>query len=167
MSRALNPRGIAQFFTFGQLLGEDTFYESIEVLPAAGWLDLRARLRSALGGPVLAARRRSRGGTGSTGARPSIASTTAFGRAVERCVGGGERLGLSLSGGHGLPDDARRDRHRRHTPSPRSASAWPGSIDIRSAEQMARLAGIPHHRYQLDRARSWSGSRSTSAGWCT
>ena len=31
-------RGIAQFFTFGQLLGEDTFFEAVRLLPAAGWL---------------------------------------------------------------------------------------------------------------------------------
>ena len=38
VSRRVNPRGIAQFFTFGHFLGEDTLLEAVRVLPAAGWL---------------------------------------------------------------------------------------------------------------------------------
>src|SRR5439155_3652846 len=38
VSRQGNLRGIAQFFTFGQLLGEDTLLEAVRLLPAAGLL---------------------------------------------------------------------------------------------------------------------------------
>src|SRR5205085_10962949 len=36
--RRANLRGVAQFFTFGQLLGEDTLLEGVRLLPAAGLL---------------------------------------------------------------------------------------------------------------------------------
>src|SRR5262245_13438011 len=35
VAREINPRGLAQFFTFGQFLGQDTLFENIETLPAA------------------------------------------------------------------------------------------------------------------------------------
>src|SRR5439155_25240891 len=38
VSRQTNLRGLAQFFTFGQLLGEDTLFEGVRLLPAAGLL---------------------------------------------------------------------------------------------------------------------------------
>ena len=38
VSRKPSERGIAQFFAFGQLWGEDTMYASIRAMPAAGFL---------------------------------------------------------------------------------------------------------------------------------
>src|SRR6185312_10301487 len=38
LSRQLNPRGLAQFFSFSQFLGEDTLLEAVQLLPAAGCL---------------------------------------------------------------------------------------------------------------------------------
>src|SRR5262249_41012447 len=38
VSRRNHLRGVAQFFTYGQLLGEDTLLEGVRLLPAAGWL---------------------------------------------------------------------------------------------------------------------------------
>ena len=38
VSRAANPRGLSQFFTFGHLLGNDTLLGAVETLPAAACL---------------------------------------------------------------------------------------------------------------------------------
>lgn len=38
LPQALNPRGIAQFLTFGHLLSDDTLFQSIHALQCAAWL---------------------------------------------------------------------------------------------------------------------------------
>src|SRR5262249_20609423 len=38
VSRQPNPRGVAQFFSFGQLLCEDPMLSAVKVLPPAAWL---------------------------------------------------------------------------------------------------------------------------------
>jgi asparagine synthase (glutamine-hydrolysing) len=150
VSRAPNLRGIAQFFTFGQLLGEDTLLEAVAVLPAAGWLvyEPRAdrvtlerywRLEPADPDPVT---------------RREVwldRLDEAFHRAVERRVADSNRLGLSLSGGLdsrtilAAIDPAR-------TPITTVSLGMEGSIDIRAAERMCALKGCSLHRYQLNGA---------------
>ncbi|WP_169978997.1 asparagine synthetase B family protein [Tautonia rosea] len=148
VSSDLDPRGIAQFFTFGHLLNEETLYHAIKVLPAAGWLehetetgrltlDRTWRLEVGQGGGAL------------SGIEAIDQVDAAFGRAVERCVSGGRRLGLSLSGGM----DSRAVLgaiNTKQTPITTVSLGMPGSIDTLSAERMARVAGCEHHRYQLD-----------------
>src|SRR5262249_6924872 len=98
LSRRPDPRGVAQFFTFGQLLGEDTRLRWVRVVPAAGWLTYDAD------DGRLTPDRYWRLEPGPAGGRPAAAEALdrvdeAFTRAVDRRVGATSRLGLSLSGG--------------------------------------------------------------------
>jgi asparagine synthase (glutamine-hydrolysing) len=144
--RTWNPRGIAQFFTFGHLFGEDTLFEAVRLLPAAGWLtyDLRS-------GRV-ALERYWRPGMG-----PAEGDRTereildrldaAFKRAVDRRTHGPAQLGLALSGGL----DARTILAAVDADRPLTTITMgiAGSIDHRSAERMAKLAERPHHPCML------------------
>ena len=147
LSRRLNPRGLAQFFTFSQLLGEDTLLEAVQLVPAAGWLTYTAD-----GGRLS----HDRYWKPDTRARVSGRSEQsvldeideAFARAVARCTRGAEQLGLSLSGGL----DARTilgviapDRSVKTV-----CLGMEGSLDHNCAEEMARLANRQHHRYVLN-----------------
>ncbi|HEY8505014.1 MAG TPA: asparagine synthase-related protein [Gemmataceae bacterium] len=147
VSRAVSPRGLAQFFTFGQNFGEDTLYEAVRLLPAAAWVTYEPDTGH------LAAGRYARLGE-SWAPRPLPRAEhleridAAFKRSVDRCTAGDARLGLSLSGGL----DARTllgaiDPER---PVTTVCMGMEGSIDHRSAERMAALAGRPHHRHVLD-----------------
>jgi asparagine synthase (glutamine-hydrolysing) len=145
VSRQANLRGIAQFFTFGQLLGEDTLLEGVRLLPAAGLLTYDADTGR------LAVDRYWR-----LQSRPAVRDTAetldridaAFTRAVERTTVDTPGLGLSLSGGMDartiLALAARSDR-----PLTTLSLGMPGSMDHRSAAAMAGLAGCPHHQVVL------------------
>src|SRR5262245_31963763 len=146
VSRRGDLRGIAQFFTFGHLLGEDTLLEAVRVLPAAGWLtyDLREdRLTPGCYGGLPA-------GPGEDGvARSQVLDRLdqAFADAVARCASGTDRLGLSLSGGLDartilavLPPDR---------PVTTVSIGMDGSMDHAAAAEMARLTGRTHHRCLL------------------
>jgi asparagine synthase (glutamine-hydrolysing) len=143
--RQANLRGIAQFFTFGQLLGQDTFIEGIQLLPAASvltyhldqnriHLDRYWRLAPE---PVK--------GTRSEDVLDQLDHT--FADAVRRTTAGVPKLGLSLSGGVdsrtilGVVDD--------HQPLTTVSIGMPGSADHRSAAAMARLTNRPHHQCLL------------------
>jgi asparagine synthase (glutamine-hydrolysing) len=146
--RGSDPRGIAQFFTYGQLLGEDTLLEGVRLLPAAGWLTYEV----GCGRPSLERywRLRPQPAGVRTEAETLDRIDAAFTRAVERRTRGSERLGLSLSGGL----DA---RTILGTIEPGRAVTTvslgiEGSLDLRSAEAMARLARQPFHRYVLNTA---------------
>ena len=148
LSRRANPRGIAQFFTFGQLLSDDTLLEDVRLLPAAGVLtysvdDERVSLERYWRPEVRPL---------SPGARTEKALLDdideAFQRAVDRRTRGGEWLGLSLSGGL----DARTilgvlDPQR---PVTTVCLGMEGSLDHRCAEELSRLANRPHHRHVLN-----------------
>lgn len=147
LSRKTNPRGIAQFFSFGQLLGEDTLLEEVRLLPAAGVLtyavdedriSLERYWRPEVG---------TRAGSGNS-ERLLDEIDEAFGRAVDRRTRGSEWLGLSLSGGL----DARTilgviDPRR---PVTTVCLGMEGSLDHRCAEEMSRLVNRPHYRHVLD-----------------
>jgi asparagine synthase (glutamine-hydrolysing) len=140
-------RGIAQFFTFGQLLGEDTLLKGVRLLPAAGWLTYD------LGNDRLKIDRywrlaEARENVGRTEAAILEHIETSFTKAVDRCTTGADHLGLSLSAGldsrtilAAVPSDR---------PLATFSMGMEGSIDHRGAEQMARLLGRPHHAYLLD-----------------
>jgi asparagine synthase (glutamine-hydrolysing) len=135
-------RGIAQFFTFGQLLGEDTLLKGVRLLPAAGWLIYD------LGNDRLKLDRYWRltelkGYNGGTEAAILEHIEAAFAKAVDRCTAGTDRLGLSLSGGldsrtilAAVPADR---------PIRTVSMGVAGSMDHRGAEEMARLLCRQHH----------------------
>jgi asparagine synthase (glutamine-hydrolysing) len=147
LSRSINARGLAQFFTFGQYLGEETLFAAVRLLPAAGVLtydtaadrvrlDRYARLGESW---YLDAAPRSE-----TLDRIDVA----FKRSVDRCTEGGAKLGLSLSGGL----DARTllgviepDR-----PVTTVCLGMEGSMDVRAAARMSGLAHRPHRTHTLD-----------------
>jgi asparagine synthase (glutamine-hydrolysing) len=154
VSRQGNPRGLAQFFTYGQLLGEDTLFEAVRPLPAAGWLVYDAAAHRC------AAERYWRLDT-----IPAVSGRAdreilddidgAFKTAVDRTTRGTEALGLALSGGLDArtilgaidPSSLRSEGGSRLTTV---CLGMEGSIDHRSATEMARLAQRPHHRYVLN-----------------
>lgn len=148
VARAVNPKGIAQFFTFGQLLGEDTLLEAVRVLPAAGWLtydtrDERLTLdrywRLKVG----------RGGEGRNAPEILDRIDEAFKRAVDRRANGTGRLGISLSGGLDSRTILASIDHNR-APVTSVSMGIEGSLDHLCAERMARMIGCRHHRYELD-----------------
>lgn len=141
VGRGTDTRGLAQFFTFGQFLGEDTLVAGVRLLPAAGWLVYDAD-----------ADRVSLDRYWRLEARPAARTTaesldridTVFGSAVERCVADTAGLGLSLSGGL----DARTIlalAARPGRPLSTLSLGMTGGMDHRSAAEMAKLAGCPHN----------------------
>ncbi len=147
-SLAIDPRGMAQFFTFGHYLGENTSLAAAQIIPAAAawtWHADRAAWTKQ---------------TYHTWAEsynlkfPSSkdwigAIGDAFGRAVDRQTAGTANLGLSLSGGL----DARTilaaiDTHR--TPLQTVCLGIAGSLDHRCAQRLAELAGCTNHSHVLD-----------------
>jgi asparagine synthase (glutamine-hydrolysing) len=147
VSRRPHLPGIAQFFTYGQLLGEDTFLEAVRLLPAAGCLTYHAdddrlalerywRLEDQVSGPP------------SSKAQALERIADAFDAAIARCTSGDHELGLSLSGGL----DARTILGATDAERPLTTLClgMEGSMDLRCAAQMARLAGRPHHEVILN-----------------
>jgi len=142
LSRRTDVRGLAQFFTFGQLLGEDTLYEGVRLLPAAGVLTFEVE-----DGRLTVDRYwRLRAGTSTRGVAEALDRVNAaFARAVERCTSDCTGLGLSLSGGM----DARTILAVACQPLTTLSLGIAGSMDHRSAAEMARLAGCTHHQVVL------------------
>jgi asparagine synthase (glutamine-hydrolysing) len=141
VSRKHSLKGIAQFFTYGHFLGDDTLFENVRLVPAATVVTYDVN----------------RGGVGEGrywqlnpgepigDATEALARIdAAFGRAVVRRITGPGQLGLSLSGGL----DARTilaavPRGATHVKS--MSVGITGSIDHRVASQLAALAGTEHH----------------------
>jgi asparagine synthase (glutamine-hydrolysing) len=144
IGRETDLRGVAQFFTFGHFLGEDTPLEGVRLLPAAGLLTYDADHDR------LALDRYWR-----LEARPAGVSRAehldridaAFGSAVERCAAGTDGLGLSLSGGL----DARTILGAVGPGRPLTTVTlgMTGSMDHRISEELARRAGYPHRQVVL------------------
>jgi asparagine synthase (glutamine-hydrolysing) len=148
LSRQSSPRGIAQFFTFGQLLGEDTLLEAVQLLPSAGWLTYTVDDERVSRERYWRPETRSTSGSARTEKALLDDIDEAFQRAVDRCTRGNEPLGLSLSGGL----DARSilgvlDPER---PVKTVCLGLEGSLDHHCSEEMARLANRPHHRHILN-----------------
>jgi len=142
VSRQQNLRGIAQFFTFGQLFAEDTLLQDVHLLAAAGCLtyDLRQDRLKVERYWQLAANPVSNGAS-------LDRIDEAFGKAVERSTKGVANLGMSLSGGLdsrtilAAMDDAQ--------PMTTVSIGMEGSADHRLAAEMARLSGRQHHQCLL------------------
>lgn len=137
-------RGIAQFFTFGQLLAEDTFYENVQLLPAG------SVLRYDIDEDWLSVNRYvSLTGHGQCGSHQEHLERIgqAFDSAVERSISGDGSIGLSLSGGldarsilGAIPDDV---------PLTTVSIGMEGSMDHRLAAEMAEITGRTHHQCLL------------------
>jgi asparagine synthase (glutamine-hydrolysing) len=142
--RRQNLCGIAQFFTYGQLLDEDTLLEAVRLLPAAGWLTYDVdddRL-------TLGRYWRLEGSSVVNNKAECLERIDhAFATAVDRCSAGEGDLGLSLSGGLdartilGAMNDA--------VPLQTVCIGMDGSMDQRSAAAMAQLTGRPHRQVLL------------------
>lgn len=146
LSRATDPRGLAQFFTFGQYLGETTSFAAVSLLPAAGILTYHS------GDDRVQLSRYARlGESWSTGTATTTEALdridAAFARSVARCTDGTAKLGLSLSGGL----DARTIL-AVIAPSQEVSTVclgMEGSIDVRCAAELARLTNRPHSTHTL------------------
>jgi asparagine synthase (glutamine-hydrolysing) len=144
--RSPNLRGIAQFFAFGQLLGEDTLVDRIRHFPGAGLLiyDVPTEALTLETYWQMEATRVSKHGT-ATETLDRIDS--AFQRAVDRRVASTSRLGLSLSGG--LDSRSILAVLDRGTPITTVSMGVEGSMDHTSARHMADLFGCEHHCFYL------------------
>lgn len=146
--RERNRRGLAQFFTFGQLLGEETLIDGIRMLPPGGVLTYDAR-NDAL--DVDRYWRLSEWAASEPYSRDEWLERIdeQFAKAVSRCTAGRGRLGIALSGGL----DARTilalvDHAQVKIKS--VSLGMEGSLDHASAAKMAELVGCEHHRYVLN-----------------
>ncbi len=148
VSRSPDRRGISQFFTFGQLLGEHTLLEAVRILPAAGWMVFDAnddRLR-------IDRYWRLAPGSGRASFDPREALDrleVVFQQAVDRRSIGADRLGISLSGGL----DARTILavlDHDHIDVTAVSLGVRGSIDLKGAEQLSGMVGCRHHTHLLD-----------------
>ena len=141
-----NLRGIAQFFAFGQLLGEDTLLDNIRHFPGAGLLtyDVATEALTVESYWQLEAADVSKRGP-VTEILDRIDS--AFERAVERRVASTSRVGLSLSGG--LDSRSILAVLDRGTPITTVSMGVEGSMDHGTARQMADLFGCEHHCFYL------------------
>jgi asparagine synthase (glutamine-hydrolysing) len=146
VSRQTHLRGIAQFFTYGQLLGEDTLLKGVRLLPAAGWLtyDLHSD-RLKVDRYWRLAERREIGDRTEAAFLEEIEA--AFTKAVDRHTAGTRHLGISLSGG--LDSRTILAAAPAERPLTTVSMGVEGSMDHRGAEEMARLVCRPHHRCLL------------------
>lgn len=147
VSRRPNLRGLAQFFTFGQYLAEDTSLEAVRVLPAAGWLTYDAAEDR------LTVERYHDHAQIEPHADWDPADwlghvDEAFSRAVARRTGGEERLGLALSGGLDARTILGVADHERVKLTTVTLGVE-GSADHRSAAALAGLVGCRHHAHVL------------------
>jgi len=137
--------GVASFFSFGYFFGDATFLRGVRAIPAA----TVATFQAVSGDYQERHYWRLRPGS-LTGSADELAEAfqQRFVEAVERRTRPGERLGLSLSGGL----DAR--AILGVVPGGRDLKTVSlgidGSLDHRSASELAKLAGVPHHPFVLD-----------------
>jgi asparagine synthase (glutamine-hydrolysing) len=145
VARSLNRRGIAQFFSYGQLWGEDTFYSAVRSLPAAAWVTYDWQARHV---EVERYHRFSPTVGPTTDAQWIGAIDEAFARAVSRSVSGTARLGISLSGGLDARSVLALVDHERV--AIRSLSlGMNGSLDHRCAERLSATTNRDHHSHIL------------------
>ena len=148
LSRDVNPRGLAQFFTFGHYLRDDTSLTAVRVLPAAAsctWNATTGNWRSETYHSWAEAYQQ----PGRTTREWVELIGSAFVQSVERQSADTPNLGLSLSGGL----DARSILaaiDATQSPLKSICLGMRGSLDHRCAEKLARIAGCDNHSYVLD-----------------
>ena len=149
LSRSTDPRGLAEFFTFGQYLGRTTSFAAVSLLPAAGVLTFNVEADR-----VELSRYARLGESWNYQAASQSESLeridNALSQSVARCTNGTSNLGLSLSGGLdartilGLIDPVQ--------PVKTLCLGMEGSIDVNCAAELARLTNRPHHTHTLGTA---------------
>ncbi len=144
----ISQQGLAQFFTFGYYLGDDTSIENVRVLPAAACFEydaasgefVHACYWNLAEAHVEHAQDR----------RETLEQIDkAFTAAVVRRTANTAHMGLSLSGGL----DGRTILGVTPGPPASLKAVCVGirdSLDHRSSERLAKLAGCPYHAYVLD-----------------
>ena len=148
VSRRNDRQGLVDFFSYGQLLRENTFFEAIRLLPAAWVLeytvdDDRVRVRRYW---TLA----SKGPRDDRTDDEHVARLgDLFKAAVERRLSGGASVGVSLSGGLDARTVLGAIDESKH-PTITLCVGIPGSIDQIAARQMAAITGSRHHDITLD-----------------
>ncbi len=148
VSRTIDPAGLAQFFSFGHLLGTSTLFRDIHALPAAAYytyevdsgrlsIDRYARFHAPAIDPNL------------SDADHLDRIDAAFVRAMRRSGSTSRSLGVSLSGGM----DSRM-LLATLDPSVRPLTAVslgiPGSLDHDCAARLAELVGCNYHAHHLN-----------------
>jgi asparagine synthase (glutamine-hydrolysing) len=143
VSRKSHLSGIAQFFSYGQLLGEDSLLQAVRVLPPAAWLTYEVDTDRLILNRYwrLEARYESN--------RPTEREILdrldeAFKRAVERRVTGRNSLGISLSSGLDSRTILGTIEHSK-VPVTSVSLGVKGSIDHRSARHLAALTNRRHY----------------------
>ena len=143
-----DPRGISQFFSFGQLFGEDTLLRAVKVLSPAAWVTYRQaehefqidrywQLSDIKVDPQL------------SHADFLERIDTAFAKAVELRTNDTAALGISLSGGLDSRSILAAIDHRR-TPIKSVSMGMRGSLDHRCAQQLSAASNGDHFCYLLD-----------------
>lgn len=144
-SPALNLTGIVQFFTFGHLWNDDTFYEPIKSAMAASRIVFDAET----GSVSVTQYWRPGNNQGKCGKERDLGRLTeTFANAVADQSRDTDGLGVALSGGL----DARTMLAFVDTDVVRPACVslgMEGSLDQKSARQLAELAGCPFHSLVL------------------
>jgi asparagine synthase (glutamine-hydrolysing) len=137
--------GVSQFFSFGYFFNDDTLLRGVRAVPAATVGTHRLTDRSY---QEHAYWRLRPGWVHGSPADLAQAFEDRFVEAVARRARSGERLGLSLSGGL----DARTilGAMPAGVDLQTVSLGMDGSLDHRSAGEMARLAGVRHHQFVLD-----------------
>jgi asparagine synthase (glutamine-hydrolysing) len=138
--------GVAEFFSFGHFYNDDTLLAGIRAVPPATCGTYRLSEDSY--SETRYWQRRSGSLAGGSTAEKVAALEERFVMAVRRRAQPGERLGLSLSGGL----DARTILGVAPPDLDLQAVSLgiDGSLDHRSAAELAAIAGVPHHPYVLD-----------------
>lgn len=145
VSSDLNARGLAQFFTFGHLWNNDTLFKEIRSLDAATCVVYKPGDSAA---PKSTCYWRPKAGSRRSTAESLAALDAQLKAAVVDRTDASDHLGVSLSGGLdartllGLIDGA--------VAHPKCVSlGMEGSLDQRSAQKLAKLAGSEYHTFVL------------------
>lgn len=150
VAREPSTRGLAEFFTFGHMLGETTLLDSVRVLPPAAWLVYDAREDK------LVVDRYWRLAEESSEKVSDVSNQVdrlchALKQSVDRRTLQTAKLGMSLSGGlDGRSILAAIDPAQ--TPLKSVCMGMAGSLDHRSAAELAALANKDHYSHVLDAA---------------
>lgn len=146
VDRAWSEAGIAQFFSFGHFYGSDTLLRGVRTVPAATVATFSAATRRYEERPYWRQSAPSPAPASDDQLRTELDDR--FVAAVERRARPGERVGLSLSGGL----DARTILGvvPGGVDLQTVSLGIDGSLDHRSAAELASLAGVRHHQYLLD-----------------
>jgi len=148
LSNETNPRGLAQFFSFGQYFCNDTSVAGVEVAPAAAWICIDAET-----GRISVDRYYDLHAEAAT--QPADASGVLdaldeqLHAAVARRLQETDHIGLALSGGLDARTILGMIDQTEH-PVRTISYGIPGCLDHRCAARMSKLVGAQHTAHMLD-----------------